>query len=698
MIFFVIAFVLTATSVGLYVATPLYMSQMIILFEGRQHMVEANIDTALDGRPQDDQTIKGEMKILTSRDLAGRIVDQLGLLEDPELSGQKKSYLVRSMERIFADPRASSRSEVIDHFLDRLSVTQVRESRAVVVGFTSASPERAAAILKALAEAYFVARLEDRMKTTEWIGKWLTDKSQELRAHVESAEHEIAIYREKYDLVSGSRGALLNEQISKLSVESADASGARQAAEAKLQYAEKVLANPKQPDEVTRIVDSAVIQGFRGREADLQRRAAELEQMLGPRHPELIQIRAQQEEMRRAMQGEINQVLKSLRYNVQVEKAREDALRRDLQEAKTVVAKADSHSVGLRDLERNAEVSRIMLERFLSLIVQIGVQRDVQAFLPHAHIIDEPFIPEEPSSPRVIPTLVVAFLASAGLGILLAFGADYLDTLSFVSAVEIEETTGVPVLAHIPATRTKSRDSDVSMLALKNPGSTFAESIGSLYTHTMMFNTNSNDSENLNHIKVMLFTSCQANEGKSTIALAMARQQAAHDRRVLFLDTDFRLSRMHRLTGVKAAPGLAEVLSGELSAEGVIQRDMLSRAHIISAGKSPVEHFNLVQSQQIKLLLESLRAQYDLIVIDTMPILALAHAYPFAECADASMLVVRWRRTRRKAVVYALRQMQKLGCRAYGVVLSMVDMKGSQIYAYGDLQYYYGGAKRYHNA
>lgn len=411
----------------------------------------------------------------------------------------------------------------------------------------------------------------------------------------------------------------------------------------------------------------------------------------------MIQLQAEREQLRSDLRGEINRLLDNLKYEVDVARARENALSPDVQVAKNQIGDADQAGVGLRALEREAESSRLLLERFMGMLLQIGAEQDVQALFPAARLVSQAYEPAEQSFPRAIPTLMLTLVGGLGLGTLLACAIDYAKNRLFVSAEQVEEATGLPVFGIIPLVNDKSGRGDVSPKLAEGTGSILWEAIGALYTRLLLWNKTENCSvEAGGEIKAVLLTSCHAAEGKSTIALSLARQQALCGRRVIVVDTDFRLSRVSTLTGANNRPGIAEVLAGSATLEEVIQQDRTSGTYVMPAGISEIEHSTMAGSAKIKALLAVLRAEYDLVIIDTIPIMAMAHAYVFAEAADVTLLIVRWAHTRPRAVLYGLRQLRLLGCNVSGIILSMVNLDKSQQYQYGDSSYYSKESRKYY--
>ncbi len=698
----VIAVGLAFASLALWLIPPHYTSEMTLLFESKQSPVDTNANndsTMMEGRPQDDVTIVGEIQVLQSRDLARKVIEQLGLADDPDFAprvpkeGDFVGQAVATVKQLLL-PGRTGMEAVIDNFLDALRVSQITGSPAVLVRFTSSNAEKSAKILSTVANTFMTARLEDRLSNAKWVSSWLSDRVRSMRGQVETAERAVAEYRKRFGLVSGERTALVNERISKLGVELAEATAARQTADARAQQAARSL---QRPDTAGRVIDSDLIQRLRQRQVELEQRGALLAQSLGSRHPEMIQLQAERQKLATELRAEIARLADGFESEARVARAREQGIREQLEAAKQEFGASDQASVGLRALERDADANRMMLERFLNLVPQISAQSDVQAALPNARIISSANTPNTPSFPQPIPVLIVALMASLGLGVVLALLADYLDRRTFVSAEEAEATTHLPVLALVPLTRAAS-GRDVTERVLEAQRSAFSEAISALFTRMVLAHrTHSDILSNRQEIKSVAITSCQPGEGKSTVALALARHQARCGRRVVLVDADFAMSRLPAVAGLSPGlPGLSELLMGKVALDDVICKDERTSLDIVPSGQRPIEHAAMATSSAVESIIARLRDRYELVVIDTQPVLATAHAYQFAGAADISLMVIRWGRTPRREVMYALHQLSLLGCNVNALVLSMVDTARSKLYGYGDSRYYTGKATRYY--
>jgi capsular exopolysaccharide synthesis family protein len=193
-----------------------------------------------------------------------------------------------------------------------------------------------------------------------------------------------------------------------------------------------------------------------------------------------------------------------------------------------------------------------------------------------------------------------------------------------------------------------------------------------------------------------VFTSAQSGEGKTTLALSLTRMLAKSGRRVMLIDTDLRKPSISAFLKVPTGPGLVELLAGEIKLEDVVRTDEASGAHLITAGKFATNAADIVASDHMKRLIEGLAQSYDLVILDSPPVLAVSDARILATIVDRVVFTVRWAETRRETVAMALRQIVASGANLAGVVLNVVNVKKHAQYGYGDSGYYTGRIKNYY--
>lgn len=684
-------------------ATPRYTSSVQLILDGQAGPI-FNIEAAIAGQPQDQAGILSEIDVIRSYNLAGRVTDKLDLMSNPEfnVSLQPEPALLAAIreylpvvagwiDRLGSDDQERTiRDRTIDEVRSRLRVSQLPQSRTIQISFTSESPKLAAQIANTWADSYLVARLEDRLSTAQRKSSWLSARVAALRESVEESERVVERYRKEHGLFTGERVSLLTEQVSDLTSRLTEATIGRRAAEANLSQARRLAAGSQDISTAAQVLQSDLIVRFRQEEAALERREAEMSENLGPRHPQMIQIQAERARLRDSIRLQINKIVRGLENELAVARDREQALSNDLNSLKAKVADSNRAAIGLRDLERDAEAKRLLLDRFLANFTESSSQEDRASQVTGARLISPALVPEKPTYPRTGMLIGLALVASTVLAMIAAFIVEYFDK-GYRSAEQIERDTGLPVIAHVPlVSAAQRRGKDVTRYVLSNPSSAYAEAVRGLYTRCLLTLDDKTP-------KSILFVSSEAGEGKTSLSMSLARQQAAAGRKVVLLDIDFRRSPVSKLSGLTPEPGLSDVLIRRVRMADVVRRDPGSAADIIVAGKPWLSHESIAASPAFKELLSELRRHYQLIVIDAPPILAMPDVHLVSSLSDFTVLVVKWGGPAERLVQHAIGQIIKFGGRVDGAVLSMINVKKNAYYPFGDSSYYRGKAAAYYS-
>jgi capsular exopolysaccharide synthesis family protein len=293
------------------------------------------------------------------------------------------------------------------------------------------------------------------------------------------------------------------------------------------------------------------------------------------------------------------------------------------------------------------------------------------------------------SFPNFLVILPAAFLGASILGVLLVFLLDSLDS-GFRSGEQIKTLTGLPVLAMVPELPRRNGGPMPMMSASDGPlTAMFDEALGSLYTR-------------LAHhaegpaLKSILFASSLPKEGKTTLAVCMAGMRALAGQRAIVVETDLRRPAVHTYLNMKREPGFGDVVAGRAQLEDVIVQHEATGAFVLPAGRVTGRPADLLASPNATAILDQLSRDFDLVVLDSPPIVAVADATMLARWADVTVFVVRWGKTTRETVRFGLDQFANLGIDITGVALSMVHPERHAEYGYGDSAHYYSAVRKYY--
>lgn len=417
------------------------------------------------------------------------------------------------------------------------------------------------------------------------------------------------------------------------------------------------------------------------------RKAAELSTQYGEKHPRMINVRAEIRDLRSKIKTEAYKITDNLRSEVAVAHARERTLAGRLKQLEKKIAMLNENRVQLHALEREAEANRVLYQTFLARFKETQAQEDIQQ--TDARIISRADVPSRPSFPKKRLILALAFAGAIFLGVVFAFFIEQLDH-GFRSMEQVERLAGVSPLGLVPALRgLRAYANAPEDYIVAKPESAFGESIRSLQIGVQLSNVDTPP-------KVVLVTSALPDEGKTVIALSLVRMKALAGEKAIIVESDLRRPSLYKKLQLPEEPGLVEYLADQAALAEIIHKDEATGADLLPAGRLTPNSSNLLNSERMKALLAELSERYDLVVLDSPPVLAVADARILARLADKTIFIVRWAETRREVAMMGLKQIAEAGGDIAGFVLSRVNVKKHARYGYGDSGYYYGRYTKYY--
>ncbi len=706
------AVVLTAIIGALVIwqITPMYTAKATVMVGARESQV-VDIEAVLAGLPADAETIESEIQVIRSRGLASKVVDKLRLDLDPEFNSQlrgpsglsaifnlKGLLPNRWKAALFGRPSSEAavsqeeaaerlRTRIVGAALANLEISAVGRSRVIQIDFRSQSARKAAAIANAIAEHYIVAQLEAKFEATERANAWLADRLAQLRTKVVASEREVEEFRRRSGLIQGRNVTLATEQISDLSTEMVRERTKRVEAEARLRQVERLLQSSNAADSLSEVTSSGLIIRLREQEAEVKRKVAELSEEYGDKHPRMINARAELRDLEQKISNEVNRIVEGLRNEVSVARAREASLSAGLDRLKLEVGDLNTSEVQLRALEREAEANRTLLETFLSRSKETENQ---ESFLEaDATILSRAAVPEKPSSPRRKLLLAACLVVGVVLGIILAIVIELFDQ-GFRSLAQVEAMAGIPGLGLVPmVSGLSSLKRKPEQYLLERPNSAYAEAIRSLRTSLALSDIDQPP-------KVVLIASSLPKEGKTALVLSLSYMVGSLGKRAIVVDCDLRRPSVHRSHDVALSPGLGEYLLGKATLDEIVRYHRDSGCFFITAGAPTPDPPELLGSFQMRHLLKQLAEVYDLVLLDSAPVLAVSDTRVLSRLVDKTVFLIRWAETRREVSLAALKQLTEAGANVAGGLLTRVDTRRHAQYGYGDSAYYHGKVRKYY--
>jgi polysaccharide biosynthesis transport protein len=691
---------------------PLYTATSSVMLETRPWQVVEEAEAVVVGLTLDAEIIEGEVQVLRSRELANAVVSKLNLRDDPEfnsaLAEEEDGFSLAAFSeywqsqlaayaRELLDSLGSEQSElpelaeleararrdkrIVDAFLRGVEAAQAGQSPVIRISFTSESPRTAAAAANTIAESYIATQLESKSAATRQANSWLAARIAELRSEVEAKERAIEEFRSRSGLIIGKGVTVATQQMSELASQLVTARVARQSAESELQQLERLLDSPNGAAAALEVLKSGLIQNLRVQEAQLRRELAELSIEYGPKHPLILNRQANVRDIQNSIRAEIDKIVMGLHNQYEAARQSEASIQASLDQLSQQVSAINTEDVTLRDLQRDVDAKRMLLENFLMRAQETAEREGIQQ--PDARIISFAEVPDSPSFPNKRLLMLLAFCGSSFAGIALAYGLQAFDR-SFQTSSEVRDELQMPVLEIIPAVRRPSRGTSPIDVVTRQTTSSFSEALRNLYVTLLGIR---------DPPKVVLFTSAVPGEGKTALSLSFGRFVALVNRPCVVVDCDLRRSSVHKALGGQRAPGLVDHLLGNSDLDEVIQTDSATGLHYIASGSLPGSPTDLLSSPAMAAALAELARRYDVVLLDSAPVLAVADTRCLQPFVDQTVFVIRWGSTRRNAAQAAVRRLEESGFDVACAILNFVNLKS---YHHYDDGYPHEAFKRYY--
>ena len=698
--------------------TPLYTATATVLVDPRKTNIIDN-EAVLSGIGRDWSAVESEVELIRSASVAIRVIDKLGLSEDAERAAPDPPFYWQIIDAIIlreATPEPGPISEeerrtrVARELASRLDVRRLGETYLLTLAYTSPEPALSARIVNGFADAYLVDQLEAKFEATRRANSWLNTRIAELRKRVREAERAVELYRAENDLVEAGGATLNDSQVASLNEQLILARAATAEARAKLEQLQEISARGGEVTSFAQGLQSQVIGQLRAKQSEVKREFAELSTKYGSRHPSVINVRSQLGHVQSQIRQEIRRIEALTETEYRVARSREDSIEASLAGLKGESAQNSQSAIRLRELEREAAASRTLFESFLARFKETTQQESLQT--ADSRIVERAIRPTSPSEPNKKVIALFGFILSLSAGIGAAFLLETLDN-GFRTAEQVETALNVPALATIPLLRPQGVMGRIGSLTdrltgffrfrpvagaqngagplrksgsrqvLDHPLSAFTESIRSLRMGLRYADLD-------NPARVVMFTSALPSEGKSTIASNLALHAANTGEKVLLIDMDLRHPALTDIYAEDSEIGIVELVMGEARISEVVRTEKETKLRFIPASRSDlINHTSeILGSEKIRDFLAQARNVFDLIVIDSSPLLPVTDGRALLGAVDAAVMVVCWERTSRDAVRTCLRQTFGLEEKLVGAVLSQVDSEKVRYYDYYKSGYY----------
>ncbi|MFW5634330.1 MAG: GumC family protein [Erythrobacter sp.] len=547
----------------------------------------------------------------------------------------------------------------------------------LTISYNSDDPVLAAQIVNQYLEAFAQADTRRNLDSNAYAREYLLEQIDLVRQRLREAERSANIYARNAGIIAQSAGeegeggaTVTTSNLARINETAADARARRISAEQKWQAVRDL-----DPLRVPEVQASAAVQSLLGERAKLNGELSVLRQRYDDQYPVIADIKSRiallDEEIDRAARD----IKDAIRSEYDIARRQEAALRAELNAVTEDALVEQDETIRYDELQREASSLRLqlnaLLERYNSLTTAANVQSG--SITP----LDRATVPTEAVSPSMFRNMLIALVLGAGFAGGLALVREiFVDQLR--RPEDVEERLGLTLLGMTPHVRNEE---------LENQGSDNFSSLMESYSsiRSALDYTIGRDGA------VVQLTSSQPSEGKSTTSLILAELFARMGRKTLLIEADLRRPSIHSLIGIgRPEIGLTEVLLGRASFDDAKVDHVHTNLTILPVGQVPPDPVVLLSSGHMQGLIENVRNEYSVVIIDTSPVLGLADAPEIARLVDLTVFVVEANRTSLGQARSAVGRLQKVGARIAGAVLTKykpleagVDYSYKEYYRYG---------------
>lgn len=664
-----------------FIQTPRYEAVARILIDPRTQSMTPDADVVSGLPPRDHGVVDTEVEVLYSFELARRVAKSLNLNSDSEF-GNAYNDISRTAFAVGED----------------LTIRRVGETYLIDVAFDSVDPAKAAKIANAFATNYISLQTEMKRTANQLSTTMLAERVRTMAQKVKIAEARVQQFKIDNGLMSVNGATLAEQSIATIDNDLARARAQELEAFGRLSAAQSAGARL---DSST----SSALQDLLGKQAVAQQELGEAQLKYGEKHPAYQAAVSRVTELNRAIATENNRARSSLTAatehdidNLRAEAAAAAQKRKSLEESvnstREALTSTNRAQVALNDLVRDATAIRQTYESYLNRYQETLTKQGTET--ADARIGSLAYTPLEPAKPNKKLYLALGALFGLASAFSVIMLLAMLDPRLSTSA-EVEnyfDIDAFPSIATLESTLGRGDNADVSLdpaqHIIAHPYTVFTEQFRTLLTAIRK-------PDAAGRAKIIALTSALPNEGKTTTSVCVARVAAMSGLKTVIVDCDLRHRSLNRYVGNALKPGLIEYLRGQAPLSQVQQVDDATGLVVIPVSASPTRVSDNLGGDRMKELLTALHSAFDLVILDTPPVLPLADTRIIVALADAVVMVARWRSTSRRAVEAALHILSTSGAHIAGIALTMADLRKLAKEGYGDPSFYYSKYKDYYS-
>jgi capsular exopolysaccharide synthesis family protein len=626
--------------------------------------------------------VRTEADILESRSLTEAVVRDLRLMDAADFKSATRSptwmdWIViglhegksHAMDLLGLHEAIDPLSDTIDLFQRRLQVVANEKSHIVAVRIQTGSPELSAKVVNSLLSRYLANQVTANLSVSAQENQWLTGHLEALKHDVDEAAMRAQEFRDANGLMDIQAGAIPAVQLNEK--EQAFSAAKQELAKAQAAYDTATKAAQSGSGFVGQeVLGSLLIQRLREREGDVLQRIANMKQRSGDSAPYLAPLQAELSSVRAQIATETAHIVNALRRDVDLARDRVNSTQAMVTDSQVRAQHNAAAADTLARLTQEVEAKRHVYIAFLTRMEQTQL---ASTQFPTARVVS-PAAP--PSKADGAPAIIVAILG-AGAAVFVTVSALLLTCVvnrRVESAGNLEVLTGAAPIGAIPALP-GSGGLPVAMRILDMNQSGMVETLYALRFAIEAMNPGACCTR-------VLVTSASPEEGKTTLAASLARLTAASGTKVLLIEADLRRPALCRMFRIPPRSGIEAVLTQGLRLADAVYIDPKSGLHCLIADGSAPDVVTMLQSPRLAMLMDEARASYDMVIIDSPPVMRVIDPVVLSRYGDVVLFAVAYGRSHATTVLEALRRFPSAIQSRIATVLTRVPHADAAWYGY----------------
>ena len=596
-----------------------------------------------------DPFFRTRYEMLRGRVVAQKVIDELSL-ESSLNPVEKPSFISKALGSIgFGGSKKSSnlpeRVDYTELFFENLFVQAISGTHLVEIHYEARTPEEAKQVVSSIVNNFITLQIESKSETGTYAKDFL-DK-QILEAGEKLKNDELILVQYAND--NGILGVDENQTRQVKKLENLDSALVQ--AEIRRIEAESLYIQMKNAGSVSTVLTNPVVTSLKARLVGLEGDYQEMLKTFKPNYPDMQRLQQQINAANGKLNREMGNIQRSMEADFKAAKRQEDKIRKELKDFNETMRNLQDSGVDYKNLKRNAENSNKLYNSLLQRREEIGVAS--QARTSSISIVEPAVMPVKKYRPRPKINILVGLLSGLILGLAFAFLREALDK-NIKSSEDLERITGLPILGMIPKVTKSAMKKQLDMIAHKMPQSAPAEAYRILATNIrLMFKTDEDH--------VMLITSVNSGEGKSTTASNIACSYAQMGKKVLLVDADIRNATLHEKLNISNKHGLTHYLKGEIDLVGITQPvKKVPGLYAITAGNYDVDPVSLLSHERMSYLTTQGASIFDYVIVDAPPVNGFADSLVLTSLATSTIIVAREEDMDAKAIKTVLGQLRRV--------------------------------------